>query len=205
MRLQKVSLPVLNTSFLETTLSPLLLVDCQEVKNWVKCGWLLAQYLRFNTQFSAIQTCAVVPAYCTLWKKKQHWKTLSCEKNCNQKASTWGLCERGHQDYRLLSPGKDRWLASPLPVTSWFIMAPKSKSPTFWEWQKWRHFHHQLLKTKSLTFWYIWNYLHPQKKNNMELEKDHFQQESPFLDSMLVFEDVRIFACFFRVGPWRLS
>ena len=30
---------------------------------------LLAQYLWFNTQFSAIQTCAVVPAYCTLWKK----------------------------------------------------------------------------------------------------------------------------------------
>ena len=121
------------------------------------------------------RTCLLHPL-----KKKQHWKTLSCEKNCNQKASTWGLCERGHQDYRLLSPGKDRWLASPLPVTSWFIMAPKSKSPTFWEWQKWRHFHHQLLKTKSLTFWYIWNYLHPKKKITWNLKKIIFNRNLHF-------------------------
>ena len=47
-----------------------------------------------------------------------------------------------------IPPGKDRW-RSPLPWTSWFIMAPKTKQATFWEWQI-AIYYHYAVPSKSL-------------------------------------------------------
>ena len=124
MRLQKVSLPVLNTSFLETTLSPLLLVDCQEVKNWVKCGWLCSlnniPYLHSicdsipnSVPFKHVQSYLPIAPF----EKNHHGKKKPCPaRRTAIRKPHMGSLRKGHQDYRLLSPGKDRWLASQLPV-----------------------------------------------------------------------------------------